>query len=136
MASRGGGFFWAFGLLFFGIGLYQLVGQHFFKAYIRRHTFYTLSDRRAFIATDAFGKRTLDSYPITKSSPLSLIERGRASDVHFAKRTVRSNKQYVEEGFGFAHVTNGAELLSMLRDIQYAQSMLADDDAALPREDH
>ncbi|MEM8578578.1 MAG: aspartate carbamoyltransferase catalytic subunit, partial [Pseudomonadota bacterium] len=46
-AAQAGGFFWMFGLLFFAIGLYMLAGVHFWKAFVRRRTHYTLTNKRA-----------------------------------------------------------------------------------------
>ncbi|MFT7595906.1 MAG: hypothetical protein ACI8R4_003239, partial [Paracoccaceae bacterium] len=64
MASQAGGFFWMFGLLFFGTGFFNAIGVHVWKSYRRTKTHYTLTDKHAFIATDLFDKKRLKSYPI------------------------------------------------------------------------
>ena len=71
MASQAGGFFWMFGFLHFFVGLGVAFGAVFWSAWKRRHTWYTLTDRRAFIATDVpFRGRSLKSYPITRTTVL------------------------------------------------------------------
>lgn len=62
-----GPFGWAFplfGLPFLLIGLNMAVGQPLRDALRRRGTFYTLTDRAAFIATQGPGARRLDRYPL------------------------------------------------------------------------
>ncbi|HPD91220.1 MAG: hypothetical protein H6900_08465 [Rhodobacter sp.] len=54
-----GSLFPLFGLPFVAVGLYMLVGRIFWDAYARRRTWYTLSNRAAYIATDTLGKRKL-----------------------------------------------------------------------------
>lgn len=52
-----------FGIPFVAIGLYMVIGRIFWDAHTRGRTWYTLSDRAAYIATDTLGKRTLKRYP-------------------------------------------------------------------------
>lgn len=55
-----------FGLPFILVGLQLLGGGALWRAYVRRYTWYTLSSRRAFIATAVpWLRRRLKSYPIT-----------------------------------------------------------------------
>ncbi len=53
-----------FGLPFLGIGLWMLGGRLVLDAWLRGHTWYTLTSQTAFIARNAFGKKTLDSWPL------------------------------------------------------------------------
>ena len=52
MAAQAGGMFWAFGLIHFSVGIGIMLGPFVFLPYRNRHTWYSLSDHRAFIATD------------------------------------------------------------------------------------
>ena len=81
--------FWAFGLMFFFVGSYGLVGVHFWKAYVRSRQHYTLTNQRAMIGTDMLGRRTLQSYPITKSTEIDFADNDSTGDIYFAKREIR-----------------------------------------------
>jgi len=88
MAAQAGGNFWMFGLIHFFVGLSLALVPIYAGSYKRRHSWYTLTNRRAFIASDLplVGKK-LVSYPIDKNSPLALIE-GNPGSVIFAKREI------------------------------------------------
>lgn len=103
---------------FAAIGVYFFVGQHFWAAFQRRRTFYTLTDKRAFIARGSFGKRTLDSFPITPDTPLQLDE-GRARAVWFGsgpKQAMFSNKR--EHPVGFELLDDPRAIYQLLRNAQ------------------
>lgn len=118
MASRAGGLFWTFGLLFFFIGSYSLVGQHFWKRHERARTFYTLTDRRAFIATETFGKRKLTSYPITPGTIVELAD-GKPGSVFFATETVKDSEGGVTQTkIGFELVEDYRSVYARIREIQ------------------
>ncbi len=117
IASMGGGYFWMFGLLFFGMGFYNAIGVHFWKTYVRRTTHYTLTDKRAFIATQPLGKRSLKSYPITKDTPLEL-EGSYPVTITFASETRRGNKSSYEVKIGFERIYNSQKVYALMRDIQ------------------
>jgi hypothetical protein len=120
MASAAPGPFWMFGLLFFGIGLYNLAGVHFWKAYHRRNTFYTLTNKRAFIASQTSGKRKLQSYPIGPEAALS-IDEGRLSDIWFAEQyTPNSKSGSTTKKIGFERLDNGREVFAKFREVQRA----------------
>lgn len=53
-----------FGLPFLAIGLYTLIGRIFFDSVRRRGTFYTLTSRAAYVATQIKGKRELKRYSL------------------------------------------------------------------------
>lgn len=119
MAAQAGGFFWMFGLIHFSVGVLLAGGPLFWDAFRRRHTWYTLTDRRAFIATDLplKGKR-LESYPITADTPLSLEEDPRAT-VYFAAGLRRgSNGKKRHTKIGFERIDDGREVYRLMRDIQ------------------
>ena len=111
-------FFPLFGLPFLLIGLYSLFGFIFWRAHVRRHTWYTLTDRRAFIATDLpLRGRRLASYPITGGSVLSL-DQGPPDTVIFAQEMRRTRRGLREERIGFERIPDGANVYRLMRDIQ------------------
>ncbi len=119
MAAKSGGVFWMLGLIFLGVGLWNLIGVHFQSASKRKSTFYTLTDRRAIIAVDARGKRSLNSYPITPDTAISLID-GTLSDILFAQITTTHGKnQHVRtKRIGFEMIPNGREVFALFRQVQ------------------
>ena len=63
-----------FGLPFFVIGLNVMGGKVFWDAYRRARTWYTLTDRRAFVATALFGIRRLRSVPVEAMTPVERVD--------------------------------------------------------------
>ncbi|TBX19589.1 hypothetical protein [Nioella sediminis] len=57
-------FFPLFGLPFLAVGLWMLGGRLLLDAWLRGRTWYTLTNQTAFIARNAFGRKTLESWPI------------------------------------------------------------------------
>ncbi len=121
-----------FGLPFFVIGLYLLAGHVFLDAYFRRHTFYTLTDRTAFIATSRFGTRRLSSHPIA-DMPFLELEDGAPGSVLFAERTAtgtrhragrpmgkRTMSTSTTSRLGFRHIAEARQVYRMLRDARGA----------------
>jgi hypothetical protein len=53
-----------FGLPFFLVGLWLVAGRLVMDAWLRGHTWYTLTNQTAFVARNALGKKTLESWPI------------------------------------------------------------------------
>lgn len=74
------------GLPFLAIGLYMMAGHVVWDALVRRGTWYTVTDRHAFVATDVFGRRKLDSHPIGTMIGPELVD-GRPGDVIFGTIT-------------------------------------------------
>ncbi|MCW8842142.1 MAG: aspartate carbamoyltransferase catalytic subunit [Rhodobacteraceae bacterium] len=119
MASQAGGFFWMFGLIHFCVGCGLAAGPLFWDAFRRRHTWYTLTNQRAFIATNLpFKGKSLDSYPMTADTPLSLMD-GPPATVYFAAglRRGRNGKRHHTK-IGFERIEEGREVFRMMRDIQ------------------
>lgn len=118
MASAAGGGFWAFGMIHFSVGLGIAFGPPFWNAWRRRHTWYTLSDRRAFIATDTpFVGRRLKSYPITDDTVIG-FQPGKAASIHFAKEHRRSKNGSHSVAIGFERIADGDEVYRLIREIQ------------------
>lgn len=118
LAATAGGFFWAFGLIHFSVGAAIAVGGPIWRTYRLRHTWYTLTDRRAFVATDTLTSgRMLETYPITAETALTLAGENPAS-VHFASVTRRINKRDRLVPIGFERISEAREVLALMRDIQ------------------
>jgi hypothetical protein len=118
MAASAGGFFWMFGLLHFSVGIGIAFGAVFWSAYMRRHSWYTLTDRRAFIARDLPIKgRVLKSYPIGANTPLEMVGEDPAT-IHFASETKRGKNSTYQVKVGFERISDGREVYSKIRAIQ------------------
>ena len=118
MAAQGGGGFWMFGLIHFSVGVGIAFSAIGWGAFLRRRSWYTLTDRRAFVATDLplVGKR-LKSYPITEETVLELVD-GDLATVNFASITKRSKNGTRTVPIGFERIPDGRGVYRMMRDIQ------------------
>ncbi len=118
MAAQSGGGFWMFGLIHFAVGAGIIYAAVFWGAFKRRRSWYTLTDRRAMIATDLplVGKR-LKSWPITASSVLEL-EQGPPDTVNFAETVKRTRNGSRVVPIGFERIEAAREVYRMMRDIQ------------------
>lgn len=118
MASAGGGIFWTFGLLIFAVGIYNLVLIHFWKRYVRQHTFYTLTNKRAFIGSALpFKGRTLDSYPMGQDRTISYIDAD-LPGIHFASRIKSTRNGMTAIPIGFENIADGREVYGLIRRVQ------------------
>ncbi len=118
LAANAGGWFWMFGLIHFSVGVGIIWSAVYWSAYRRRRSWYTLTDRRAFIATDLpiRGKR-LKSWPITPETSLELVE-GPPATVNFATEVKRGEHSTYQVAVGFERIPDGKEVYRMLRDVQ------------------
>lgn len=117
LASSGGGNFWMFGLLHFSVGIALAVGGVLYPPWRRRHTWYTLTNRRAFIATDLpFKGRTLKSWPIDGDAAITYVP-GPKADIHFARdfRQTKNGTRVVP--IGFERITDGDEVHRLISGI-------------------
>lgn len=119
-ASRDGGLFWMFGLLFFGLGVYGLVGIHFWQAFVRRHQYYTLTNQRAIIGTMIFGRRSLRSYPITRTTEIEFQDFGDTGDIYFAQEETLVDNSMTIIKIGFEQIENPRQVLAEMRRVQNA----------------
>lgn len=119
MASLAGGFFWMFGLLHFGVGIAIALGPVFWPTWRRRHTWYTLTDKRAFIATDIpFKGKKLDFYPIDAGTVFSFYDEDLAT-IHFAEKITQTKKHGVSRTkIGFERIPDGRNVLRLMREVQ------------------
>ncbi len=118
MASQAGGLFWTFGLIHFSVGMAMALGALFWGAYVRRRTWYTLTDRRAFIATDVpLRGHNLKSYPVTPAMVLELSP-GNPPSVWFDEDVNRNKNGTTRKKIGFERIGDGETVYRMIRDIQ------------------
>lgn len=118
MAAQAGGGFWMFGLLHFFVGLGLAFGTPFYDRYRRQHTWYTLTNRRAFIATDLpLAGRKIKSFPINTGTVLDYRETDPPS-IFFAHEYRQSKNGSRRIEIGFYGIHDGADVLSLMRGIQ------------------
>lgn len=118
MASSAPGPFWMFGLIHFCVGIGLAVGPQFYSAWRRRHTWYTLTNQRAFIATDSpLEDRSLKSYVINAETKLE-FESGIPASIYF-DHEYRSGKNGARKiPIGFERIQDGEKVYRMLRNVQ------------------
>ena len=119
-APGSGGFgliFPLFGLPFVAVGAYLVFGRFLWKAFVRTKTRYALTDTRAIIATNAFGRK-LKSFPILADTRLD-YEPGPEATIWFAEELRRGNKgrRYTVRK-GFEYISDADEVYRLMRRIQ------------------
>ncbi len=114
-------FFPLFGLPFLAVGAYLAFGRFFWKAYKRSKTRYALTDKRAIVATSAFGRK-LKSYPITAGTRLD-YEPGDPATIWFAEEERRGSKgrRYTVK-HGFEYILDGDDVYRLMRQIQQGEA--------------
>lgn len=118
LAYRKGDYFWTFGLLHFAIGLVIILAGPLGGPFLRRHTWYTLTNRRGFIATDLpLAGRKLKSYPIRPDTPV-IFEDGAFSTVLFAVEKSYTKNGVTTRSVGFHRIPDGRDVLALIRQIQ------------------
>lgn len=118
VAAGAGGMFWMFGLLHFCVGAGICVGAVAWRPWTRHHTWYTLTDRRAFIATDMpILGRSLKSYPITAETVLE-TDGAEPATIWFHEETRQGRNGPSRYRVGFERVSDGAALYRQMRKIQ------------------
>ncbi len=129
MAAQSGGFFWMFGLIFFFVGAKMLVWNIIGDTLTRRSTFYTLTNRRAFIATNLpFQGKRLRSFPIKAGTDLDYRPGEPFGAVFFTKETKRSRKGTYDVPIGFERISNARDVLVLLRQLPTEGEVLSDPD--------
>jgi len=119
MASRAGGLFWSFGLIHFSVGVWIIISSIFGDTIRLRRTWYTLTDHRAFIATDMpFKGRQLQSYPITPDTRLD-YRAGPPDTIIFSRERHSGSKgnSYMVE-IGFERIDEGDRVVALMRAAQ------------------
>lgn len=114
-ALASGGLFGLFGLFFVGMGAWKAAKPAILPAYIRARTWYTLTDRRAVIATDVAvqGKR-LTTRPILPETQIEY----QAS----APPSIWFGAPGVADRVGFEYIDDADKVLALIRGIQRPQA--------------
>lgn len=97
-----------FGLPFLAAGLKMAGGDLLLAARQRRRTWYTLTDRNAFIATEGLGGRKLSTHPLVPSLVVRL-EDGEPGTIWFGQRTV--HRTVSVRGLGMSRASHSARTL-------------------------
>lgn len=122
VAFKDSGGFWAFGLIHFSAGLAIAFGSTGWSVFRRRHTWYTLTDRRAFVATEMPVRgRGLKSYPITSDMMLDITHSDPPS-VWFREETYRTKNGTGRKRTGFERIADGQDVFRLIRDLQSQMS--------------
>lgn len=121
-AMQSGGIFWMFGLIFFCVGLYHTAQAVTANGVMHRFTHYTLTNRRAFIATNLpiIGKR-LKTYPITATTPIDFRNDDPPS-IYFTTARMAGRYGSQTQSAGFDHIADGQHVLALIRKIQRGEA--------------
>ncbi|MAM62115.1 aspartate carbamoyltransferase catalytic subunit [Maritimibacter sp. UBA3975] len=116
MASSAGGMFWMFGLIHFSVGVGMIFWSIYGSTYSRRNTWYTLTDRRAIVATNFLTKgKSLKSYPINAGTTVE-FRAGPPDTIIFAHEERRGNKgRRYTVPVGFERLPDGHEVMRLIR---------------------
>ena len=107
-----------FGLIHFSVGLSIGVLPPFWSAWSRRHTWYTLTDRRAFIATDIpLMGRKLKDYPIDTQTPLTWDD-GERGNVWFANEYRKTKNGSRKIPIGFERIPDARKVYDLCRKVK------------------
>lgn len=135
------GLFEIVGGVFIAVGLYMAVGRVFVEAFMRRRTWYTLSNRAAYLATEVYGRKSLKRIDLRDMNALALDDsvpgtvwlreelhthtsRGRSrggSRNGVRMRRTRTTRQR----FGFQHIDGARAVWQQITDLR----------ATMPRDD-
>jgi hypothetical protein len=112
------------------IGFYLLIGRFMLDAYIRRCTFYALSTKRAFIATQVWGRKLRD-ITITPRLDTCVEHRRRLGTIIFVDppkprrgSTLRRTDLGLGDGNGgfvFSNITNADDVYDIVVNIQHGK---------------
>lgn len=120
---------WPFALIHLGIGAGALGTAWVWQPLVRRHTWYSLTNKRAYIATDLpFQGKRLRSYTLDGDNRVTL-EGGPLYTVHFITvlltqqqdmREARSRlrQPLIRQRHGFERLRDGQQVYHLIRDIQ------------------
>ncbi len=120
-AARGSGIFALFGLIFVGVGLRQFLEPMIWPAYLRSRSWYTLTDRRAIVATDVpFRGRRLTSYPLGSDTLVEFVDGDPASILFGPEGGAKQARP------GFYYIDDAREVMPMIRRVQQGRATAAD----------
>lgn len=105
------------GLFLLGLGLRHAGGHLIWDSYRRRRTWYTLTDRRAMIATQLAGRKRLESYPIEPETAVTLV-RGDPGNILFATVYRKTKQGSRRRRIGFERLHDASEIYDLMRRVQ------------------
>jgi hypothetical protein len=123
--------------LFMAVGVYMVIGRPIAGAFLRRRTWYTLTDRAAYLATEIFGQRKLKRIGIGEmnlllNAPLERdtiwLRREVTRDAYTSRKAQGQRHNRVQTStrhFGFEHID----------DVETVRALLLRLREALPRKD-
>lgn len=118
---------WALILLIGSTGYFTL-GRWFVDSYIRRNTVYAISNKRAFIAKSAFGKK-MDHIAIIPGMKIDLAQGELGAITFMEKKSIFKNwnKWGVEDGsFTFRGLPEPEKVYAVIEKLQLRQAKLAE----------
>lgn len=120
MATWGAGFMGLFGMPFLAVGLMIIFKSNYLASERRRYTYYTLTARRAIIATAyPYSARKLKSYKISGNSPLEFEDLGDLGTIIFDRSVTRGrNTGTVTTEVSFERIADARHVWSLMRQIQ------------------
>lgn len=104
-----------FGLPFVAVGFYMAGGRLLWDVYKNQHMWYSLTNRRAIIATEVFGQRAMKDYRITPDTVLEFRD-GAPASIYFGYEEGGSSG--ARRKVGFLRIDDGQEVYAMMRRIQ------------------
>lgn len=120
-ALPAGGFLWMAALPHFCVGITIAIWPIWGQAFIHRRTWYTLTNRRAFIAENLPWKRnSLASYPITEDTPFEFDGEAKGS-IWFGQRYPSSLTRKGPSRAGFENLEDAQTVYRYFLDVQRAQ---------------
>ena len=120
-AAQASVFFALFGLFFVVLGLRQLLSPVIWPAYLRSRSWYTLTDRRAFIATEVLGRKTLRDWPV---DPETLLDYDGAlpGTIWFSEEGARRRPFGRRRRVGFELLPDARQVHALMRKVQRRQA--------------
>ena len=107
-------FFLLIGLVFAATGLWQAAAPVLRTPWRRRRTFYTLTNRAAYIAVDGWPSRSLETYEITRDMRIDLRPGASDGSVMFGEKIVGSGKRRHRVAVGFEHIDDAQEVFRLM----------------------
>ena len=105
-----------FALPFLLFGLQMAGGHILIDAYRRRRTWYTLTNKNAYIATSGLWKKSLDIYPVEEMNVLR-IEPGALGTVIFKEHRSRK-RTAIKRPSGFYQISDALLVFNLLRELR------------------
>ena len=121
ITSQSGGYFWLLGIGFLLIGPLLAIAPPYMNALMRRATWYSLSNKRAFIATErASVGRKLRAYAIHPNFELE-FDHADPATINFAHEVRYNGNSPYTVKIGFERIQDGQQVYDMMAAIQKGQ---------------